>query len=105
MGWADFGGHSAPLTRIDRAAFNPYHSIARTAPLGCASRARNETKHVNAAAVRSKVKQDNATTWLVSTLVSEVKFTEWTSEGEMRHPVFLGLRTDKKANDVIREQA
>jgi bifunctional non-homologous end joining protein LigD len=32
------------------------------------------------------------------------KFTEWTSEGEMRHPVFLGLRTDKKASDVIREQ-
>lgn len=33
----------------------------------------------------------------------EVKFTEWTEAGEMRHPVFLGLRTDKKATDVIRE--
>ena len=38
-------------------------------------------------------------------LVGEVKFTEWTSESEMRHPVFLGLRTDKKAIEVIREQA
>jgi ATP-dependent DNA ligase len=37
--------------------------------------------------------------------IGEVKFTEWTSEGEMRHPAFLGLRTDKKALDVIREQA
>jgi bifunctional non-homologous end joining protein LigD len=37
--------------------------------------------------------------------VSEIKFTEWTSGSEMRHLVFLGLRTDKKANDVIREQA
>ena len=35
--------------------------------------------------------------------MGEVKFTEWTSKGEMRHPVFLGLRTDKKAADVIRE--
>ena len=50
-----------------------------------------------------KVKHENATTWLVRKLVGEVKFTEWTSEGEMRHPAFLGLRTDKKALDVIRE--
>ena len=52
-----------------------------------------------------KVKLENATTWLVPKLVSEVKFTEWTNEGEMRHPAFLGLRTDKQARDVIREQA
>jgi bifunctional non-homologous end joining protein LigD len=52
-----------------------------------------------------KVMHENETTWLVPKLVGEVKFTEWTSEGEMRHPTFLGLRTDKKALDVIREQA
>jgi bifunctional non-homologous end joining protein LigD len=52
-----------------------------------------------------KVKYENETTWLVPKLVGEVKFTEWTSDGEMRHPVFLGLRSDKKALDVIREQA
>jgi bifunctional non-homologous end joining protein LigD len=51
-----------------------------------------------------KVKYENATTWLIPKLVGEVKFTEWTSESEMRHPVFLGLRTDKKATDVIREE-
>jgi bifunctional non-homologous end joining protein LigD len=50
-----------------------------------------------------KVKDENATTWLIPRLVGEVKFTEWTSESEMRHPVFLGLRTDKKATDVFRE--
>ena len=44
-----------------------------------------------------KVKDESATTWLIPKLVGEVKFTEWTSEGEMRHPAFLGLRTDKKA--------
>ena len=52
-----------------------------------------------------KMKYESATTWLIPKLVGEVKFTEWTSEAEMRHPVFLGLRTDKKATDVIREQA
>ena len=44
-----------------------------------------------------KVKYESATTWLIPKLVGEVKFTEWTSESEMRHPVFLGLRTDKRA--------
>ena len=52
-----------------------------------------------------KVKDENATTWLTPKLVGEVKFAEWTSESEMRHPAFLGLRTDKKALDVVREQA
>jgi bifunctional non-homologous end joining protein LigD len=52
-----------------------------------------------------KVKYENATTWLIPKLVGEVKFTEWTGEGEMRHPAFLGLRSDKGAFDVIREQA
>jgi bifunctional non-homologous end joining protein LigD len=52
-----------------------------------------------------RVKDENATTWLIPKLVSEVKFTEWTSEGEMRHPAFLGLRSNKDASDVIREQS
>jgi bifunctional non-homologous end joining protein LigD len=51
-----------------------------------------------------RVKDENATTWLIPKLVGEVKFAEWTSESEMRHPAFLGLRTDKKALDVVREQ-
>ena len=52
-----------------------------------------------------KVRFETATTWLIPKLVCEVKIHEWTSEGEMRHPVFLGLRIDKKAFDVVREQA
>jgi bifunctional non-homologous end joining protein LigD len=51
-----------------------------------------------------KVKDEHTTTWLIPKLVGEVKFTEWTSEGEMRHPAFLGLRSDKEAPEVIREQ-
>ena len=44
------------------------------------------------------------TTWVKPVLVAEVKFNEWTSSGEIRHPVYLGLREDKRAEDVIRER-
>ncbi len=53
--------------------------------------------------VAAKVPDEAHTTWVKPKLVAEVKFTEWTTGGEMRHPVFLGLRTDKKASDVVRE--
>ena len=52
----------------------------------------------------TKVKDEAVTTWVKPLLVAEVKFTEWTSSGEMRHPVYLGLRSDKRAEDVIRER-
>jgi bifunctional non-homologous end joining protein LigD len=40
-------------------------------------------------------------------LVAQVKFTEWTSDGKLRHPVYLGLRDDKRAAEaeVEREDA
>jgi bifunctional non-homologous end joining protein LigD len=41
--------------------------------------------------------------WLRTTLVAQVKFTEWTHDDQLRQPVFLGLRTDKEAKDVVRE--
>jgi bifunctional non-homologous end joining protein LigD len=52
-----------------------------------------------------KVKDEAVTTWVRPQLVAEVKFTEWTSSGEMRHPVYLGLRADKRAEDVVHERA
>ena len=51
-----------------------------------------------------KVKDEAVTTWVKPQLVAEVKFTEWTSSGEMRHPVYLGLREDKRAEDVVLER-
>jgi bifunctional non-homologous end joining protein LigD len=54
--------------------------------------------------VPEKVPDVGNTTWVKPKLVAEVKFTEWTAAGEMRHPVFLGLRTDKPATEVIREK-
>jgi bifunctional non-homologous end joining protein LigD len=42
--------------------------------------------------------------WVKPTLVAEVKFGEWTAEGLLRQPVFLGLRDDKDPKDVVREK-
>jgi bifunctional non-homologous end joining protein LigD len=42
-------------------------------------------------------------TWVKPALVAQVRFTEWTDDGMLRHPVFLGLRRDKQAKDVVRE--
>ncbi|RFZ82730.1 DNA ligase D [Mucilaginibacter terrenus] len=42
-------------------------------------------------------------TWLKPELVCEVSFAEVTSDGVFRHPSFEGMRTDKKATDVVRE--
>jgi bifunctional non-homologous end joining protein LigD len=42
-------------------------------------------------------------TWVKPTLVCEVKFAEWTTDGMLRQPVFLGIRVDKSAKQVVRE--
>ena len=38
--------------------------------------------------------------WLKPKLVAEVKFSEWTADQRLRHPVFMGMREDKKPNAV-----
>lgn len=42
--------------------------------------------------------------WAKPQLVGEVEFTEWTAEGSIRHPSFKGLREDKKASEIVREE-
>ena len=42
--------------------------------------------------------------WVKPNLVGEVSFTEWTADGMIRHPVFQGLRSDKKPRDVRLER-
>ena len=42
-------------------------------------------------------------TWVEPELVVQVRFTEWTGDGRLRHPRFTGLRNDKPATDVVRE--
>jgi len=42
-------------------------------------------------------------TWVEPLLVCEVTFAEWTDEGIMRMPIFLGIREDKEPTSVVRE--
>jgi ATP-dependent DNA ligase len=41
--------------------------------------------------------------WVRPKLVAQVAFTEWTREDKLRHPRFLGLREDKRPQDVVQE--
>jgi len=54
----------------------------------------------NPRAVREKYKH-----WIKPKLVCQVAFTEWTHDGKLRHPRYLGLRTDKPAKEIVREES
>ena len=53
----------------------------------------------NAAAFDTPPREKGAT-WLEPRYVAQVAFQEWTADGKLRQPVFLGLRDDKAARDV-----
>jgi bifunctional non-homologous end joining protein LigD len=42
--------------------------------------------------------------WLRPELVAQIGFSEWTRDGKLRHPRYLGLREDKAPQDVVREE-
>jgi bifunctional non-homologous end joining protein LigD len=42
--------------------------------------------------------------WVKPQLVCEVGFTEWTGDGRLRHPRYMGLRRDKRPREVVRER-
>ena len=60
--------------------------------------ARKDAPFTNAQAIKER-----GATWVEPKLVAEVGFTEWTRDGRLRHPRFLGLREDKSASEVVRE--
>lgn len=50
--------------------------------------------------VSEKISMRDKIQWLKPKIVCQVKFTEWTQDKHLRHPVYLGLRIDKKVNEV-----
>ena len=52
---------------------------------------------------RVRPKTNERPHWVKPRLVAQIKFTEWTADGILRHPVYLGLRDDKDPKDVVRE--
>ena len=49
------------------------------------------------------IKSNETAHWVKPDLVAQVRFTEWTDDSKLRHPVYLGLRDDKRAKSVVRE--
>lgn len=50
-----------------------------------------------------KIKTNEPVQWIKPKLVAQVKFSEWTADRRMRHPIFLGMRTDKKPSECTFE--
>ncbi len=50
-----------------------------------------------------KIKANEPAHWVRPDLVAQIRFTEWTTDDKLRHPVYLGLRDDKSAGEVVRE--
>jgi bifunctional non-homologous end joining protein LigD len=51
----------------------------------------------------SKIQTNERAHWVRPELVAQVRFTEWTADNKLRHPVYLGLREDKDPRAVTRE--
>ncbi|KUJ60980.1 DNA ligase [Flavobacteriaceae bacterium CRH] len=56
---------------------------------------------INESPVAEKVPLRDKIQWIKPKIVAQVKFTEWTEDLRLRHPVYLGLRVDKKATEVF----
>jgi DNA ligase D-like protein (predicted ligase) len=71
----------------------------RSLGAGLRSRRRDDSPFADPDTIRER-----GVTWVDPELVAQVGFSEWTTAGRLRHPRFQGLRDDKPATDVVREQ-
>ena len=71
-----------------------------------------QRKHLQQELAKDEVKKSEASDaprmrdarWVKPRLVAQVRFTEWTEDGKLRHPAFQGLRADKTPEESTREQ-
>ncbi|WP_026728856.1 DNA ligase D [Flavobacterium denitrificans] len=54
--------------------------------------------------VNDKIHLRDKIQWVKPKLICQVKYSEWTEDKHLRHPVYLGLRIDKKAGEVILQE-
>ncbi len=85
-----------------------YHDIGKIGT-GFTAKTRTELKRLldkdqvdEPVAVDARDRKDAV--WVKPRLVANVSFTEWTADGRLRHPVFQGLRDDKRPDEVVRER-
>ena len=51
-----------------------------------------------------RIKSNEPAHWVRPELVAQIRFTEWTADQKLRHPVYLGLRDDKRPQEIRREK-
>jgi len=59
---------------------------------------------VKRSALAAAPKTNSPAHWVRPRLVAEIKFGEWTRDGILRQPVYVGLRIDKRPEDCVREE-
>ncbi len=62
-----------------------------------------KSREVSTSPFSSRIKTNEPAHWIRPELVAQVRFTEWTADEKLRHPVYLGLRDDKRPEEVRRE--
>ncbi len=62
------------------------------------------SKDVVAASPAIDTPRERTATWVVPRYVVQVSFTEWTADNRLRHPSLLGIREDKRVEEVVRER-
>ena len=63
-----------------------------------------KTRETRVSPFSTPIRTNEPAHWVRPELVAQVRFTEWTDDNKLRHPVYLGLRDDKKATEVVREE-
>jgi bifunctional non-homologous end joining protein LigD len=63
-----------------------------------------KAREVERSPFAERIKSNEPAHWVRPDIVAQVRFTEWTDDGKLRHPVYLGLRDDKRTEDVVREK-
>ena len=76
----------------------PHRGVGAEADGALACRPRGRDVTLDAGEVRER-----GASWVEPRLVAQIGFSEWTRDGRLRHPRFLGLRDDKAAEEVVRE--
>ena len=111
LGWTPPGGSRQGIGALALGFYDPDGNLHYAGAVGTgfsdrellAWRARVEPMRLSAPLplLLAGGEPDRAIRWIQPEIVVEITFTAWSGEGRVRHPVFLGLREDKTADQVV----
>jgi bifunctional non-homologous end joining protein LigD len=64
-----------------------------------------DARSAKASPFSTSFKTNEPAHWVKPELVAQIRFTEWTADQKLRQPVYLGLRDDTRASEVVQEAA